>query len=233
MQVLLEPGEGTGLVAVQAEAVFQGGDQTGPVLAAGERAGADHAEAPGDLLASGPGQQPIALDVDAGVGVLPEAVDPGRQTPQGRTLKTPDGTTATADGGTVPASHQGWMWDLTIPGDGDHDFYVVADTRMGFALIPAYAALLVHNDGSPSPVGTVFRFGPYRFQIYSNDHGPAHGHLLGPGIGGDGIQIGQNGKPLDPNVTLTPAEQKVIDENLGTIRKAIGKYMAWYRDTCG
>src|SRR5216683_1874912 len=67
VQVLLEPGQGTGLVAVQAEAVFQGGDQPGPGLAAGERAGADHAESPGDLLAPGPGQQPVALDVDAGV----------------------------------------------------------------------------------------------------------------------------------------------------------------------
>ena len=38
--------------AVRAEAVFQGGDQPGPVLAARERAGADHAEAPGDLLAA-------------------------------------------------------------------------------------------------------------------------------------------------------------------------------------
>lgn len=149
----------------------------------------------------------------------------------GEHLQAPDGTTATADGGTVPANHQGWMWDLTIPGDGDHDFYVVADTPAGFALVPAYA-LLVHNDDSP--VGTVFRDGPYRFQIYSNDHPPAHGHLLGPGIRGDGIQIGQNGKPIDPNVTLTPAQQKVIDENLGTIRKAIGRYMAWYRNNaCG
>src|SRR5216683_3082902 len=67
VQVLLEPGQGTGLVAVQAEAVFQGGDQPGPGVAAGERAGPDHAEAPGDLLAAGAGQQPGALDVDAGV----------------------------------------------------------------------------------------------------------------------------------------------------------------------
>ena len=157
---------------------------------------------------------------------------PAARLREGDSLRTPLGTIATADGGYIPTQHAGWMWDLTIPGDGDHDFYVIAEPRAGFALVPAYAALLVHNDDSP--VGTVFRDGPYRFQIYSNDHGPAHGHLLGPGIGGGGIQIGQNGKPLDPNVTLTPAQQKVIDENLGTIRKAIGKYMAWYRNNaCG
>lgn len=72
VQVLLKPGQDAGLVAVQAEAVFQGGDQPGPVLAAGKRAGPDHAEAPGDLLAAGAGQQPVALDVDAGVILLTE-----------------------------------------------------------------------------------------------------------------------------------------------------------------
>lgn len=87
--------------------------------------------------------------------------------------------------------------------------------------------VLVHNDDGPS--GTVFRDGPYRFQIFSNDHGPAHGHLIGPGIKGDGIQIGQNGKPLDPDVHLTRAEQQVIDDNLGLIRNAIRKSMAAYR----
>jgi hypothetical protein len=87
----------------------------------------------------------------------------------------------------------------------------------------------VHNDGGDSTVGTIFRDGPYRFQIYSNGHGPAHGHLLGPGISGDGIQIGQNGKPLDPNVTLTRAQQNVIDNNLGTIRDSIGNRMAAYK----
>ncbi len=54
-------------MAVQAEAVFQGGDQRGPVLAAGERGGPDHAEAPGDLLAAGAGKETGTLDVDAGV----------------------------------------------------------------------------------------------------------------------------------------------------------------------
>ena len=39
-------------------------------------------------------------------------------------LKTPDGQTAVVVGGSVPAVHDGWMWDLTVPGDDDHDFYV-------------------------------------------------------------------------------------------------------------
>jgi hypothetical protein len=156
----------------------------------------------------------------------------GSKLTKGEHRKTANGTIATVIGGTVPAQHDGWMWDITVPGNNDHDFYVATDPGTGFALVPGYAALLVHNDDSPT--GTVFRSGSYRFQMYPNDHGPAHRHLIGPGIGGDGIQIGQNGKPLDPDVTLTPAQQKVIDENLGTIRSAIGKYTAWYRNNgCG
>jgi hypothetical protein len=42
-------------------------------------------------------------------------------------LKTPDGQVAVVVGGSVPAVHDGWMWDLTVPGNNDHDFYVVAE----------------------------------------------------------------------------------------------------------
>jgi hypothetical protein len=63
-------------------------------------------------------------------------------------LKTPDGQSAVVASGSVPADHDGWMWDLTVPGNNDHDFYVTAGT----------IAVLVHNidqcgdagDGQPS-----------------------------------------------------------------------------------
>lgn len=44
----------------------------------------------------------------------------------GEHLRTADGQPAVAAGGHTPANHDGWMWDLTISGDNDHDFYVVA-----------------------------------------------------------------------------------------------------------
>jgi len=50
-------------------------------------------------------------------------------------LKTPDGQTVAVVGGSDPAVHDGWMWDLTVPGNNDHDFYVAA----------AATAVLVHN----------------------------------------------------------------------------------------
>ena len=43
------------------------------------------------------------------------------------------------EGGHVPASHDGQMWDLTIPGNNDHDFYVIAQA--------GDVPVLVHNCG--------------------------------------------------------------------------------------
>jgi hypothetical protein len=106
-------------------------------------------------------------------------------------------------------------YNLTVT--GLHTYYVSA------------SEILVHNAGDDSPVGMVFRDGQYKFQIFSNDHAPAHGHLQGPGIKGHGIQIGQNGKPLDPNIQLSAAQQRVVDDNLNAIRKSIRGYMKWYK----
>jgi hypothetical protein len=50
-------------------------------------------------------------------------------------LRSSDGASVTVTGGYAPRDRDGWMWDLTIPGGNDHDFYV--DT--------AVAAVLVHN----------------------------------------------------------------------------------------
>jgi hypothetical protein len=48
---------------------------------------------------------------------------PADRLKRGERLKTPNGTLAVADGGTTPQVHDGWMWDLTVPGNNDHDFY--------------------------------------------------------------------------------------------------------------
>ena len=62
---------------------------------------------------------------------------PANHLKTGEHLKTPNGTLATADGGTIPRDHEGWMWDLTVPGNNDHDFYVEAGNT----------PVLVHNAG--------------------------------------------------------------------------------------
>ena len=58
---------------------------------------------------------------------------PAGKLKKGDHLQTADGVTAVADGGITPKQYDGWMWDLTIP--GDHDFYIQATTT----------AILVHN----------------------------------------------------------------------------------------
>jgi hypothetical protein len=73
---------------------------------------------------------------------------PAAKLKKGERLLTPGGAQATADGGTVPAQHAGWMWDLTIPGNNDHDFYIDI----------AATAVLVHNcptDDVPSSQDTI------------------------------------------------------------------------------
>jgi WD domain, G-beta repeat len=56
-------------------------------------------------------------------------------------LKTPDGQTAVVVGVTIPKVHDGWMWDLSVPGNNDHDFYVLATGPFRMT----DPAVLVHN----------------------------------------------------------------------------------------
>ena len=60
---------------------------------------------------------------------------PAKQLKPGEPLKTADGTLAIVVGGSTPKVHDGWMWDITVPGNNDHDFYVTAGT----------SDILVHN----------------------------------------------------------------------------------------
>jgi hypothetical protein len=76
----------------------------------------------------------------------------------GTRLRTPAGATATALGGHDPKATTGWMWDLSIPGGNDHDFYVLPGDSEG-----AYyhsdehgvAAVLVHNVNDPCDIPTL------------------------------------------------------------------------------
>ncbi len=74
---------------------------------------------------------------------------PANKLSKGKQLKTPDGTTAVADGATTPKVHDGWMWDLTVPGNNDHDFYVLPayyiDGHHLYHVEAGSMAVLVHN----------------------------------------------------------------------------------------
>ena len=55
----------------------------------------------------------------------------------GAHLRTATGNAAVVVGGAAPRQQDGWMWDITVPGDNDHDFYVRT----------ASTGVLVHNCG--------------------------------------------------------------------------------------
>jgi hypothetical protein len=65
---------------------------------------------------------------------------PASNLTSGEHLKTANGQAAVVVGGSVPVVHGGWMWDLTVPGNNDHDFYVAVGTA---------ADILVHNTNGP------------------------------------------------------------------------------------
>ena len=48
----------------------------------------------------------------------------------GHALRPPAASHAASSAASPPAVHDGWMWDLTVPGNNDHDFYVVAGTSI-------------------------------------------------------------------------------------------------------
>jgi hypothetical protein len=69
---------------------------------------------------------------------------------KGEHLKTDDGTSATADGGHTPASHDGWMWDLTV--QDDHDFYVVPPTAVTVSTMWTKAASRRFSSTTSAPM---------------------------------------------------------------------------------
>jgi hypothetical protein len=122
--------------------VADGCDQAGGVVVV--ESGDGVAEVDGDAVGEAGRQQQ-----DAALAALSTPMDCIEQLSKGEHLKTPDGTLAVADGGTTPKVHDGWMWDLTVPGNNDHDFYVAV----------AATAVLVHNCGEQ---GMLFDSTPYR-----------------------------------------------------------------------
>ena len=69
---------------------------------------------------------------------------PAAKLGKGEYLLSLNGRDATVMGGRAPPVTTGWMWDLTVPGNNDHDFYV-APTGNGST--SGTAPVLVHNCG--------------------------------------------------------------------------------------
>jgi hypothetical protein len=78
---------------------------------------------------------------------------PADKLSKGERLKTANGTIATVIGGAMPPASTGWMWDLTVPGNNDHDFHVAATV--------AGTPVLVHNTSTPCGISDVFGKGNF------------------------------------------------------------------------
>ena len=108
---------------------------------------------------------------------------PAKQLKPGMHLKTPDGQPAVVVGGSVPAVHDGWMWDLTVPGNNDHDFYVVALPGSGGKADARYpltddAVVLVHNATPEQKCTLTLGPGPYA----KSGVALVDGNIDGPGV---------------------------------------------------
>jgi hypothetical protein len=87
----------------------------------------------------------------------------------------------TADGGTSPKVREGWMWDLTVPGNNDHDFYVIPAPTLRSSRVESTVAVLVHNSNCG-----VTRFSVDSAGTVTDSQGPA-GILLNK-ASGDGFR---------------------------------------------
>ena len=58
----------------------------------------------------------------------------------------------------------------------------------------------------------------------SGDHGPPHAHVKGEG---PNTRIGAMGHPLRNNPKLSPAQERVVNQNKSTIRTKINKIRKW------
>ena len=114
-------------------------------------------------------------------------------------LRAPYGKTAAiVIGGWEPRNHDGRMWDLTIPGNNDHDFYI--DTSAG--------SVLVHNTVCTP------EFKPWKKKLYGCIAAILFGASVHYGAMGDPPSIGGFTRPT-PTGVYRPAEIDDPDDEDG------------------
>jgi hypothetical protein len=121
----------------------------------------------------------------------------------GTHLRAARGGSATVLGGYTPRVTTGWMWDLTIPGNNDHDFYVESAIVLPSSWVGPTAAVLVHNSNCGGA-----RFSVDSAGTVTDSQGPA-GILLNK-ASGDGFRdtvasfYGLKGGQLPPMLKIVP-----------------------------
>jgi hypothetical protein len=114
----------------------------------------------------------------------------------GTHLRTPDGGAATAAGGWTPKTTTGWMWDLTVPGNNDHDFYIQTTVT----------AVLVHNVDDPSCMPGYRSFRAAKRDLGSPGPGNVYDHVV------EQSQVGRSGfapEEINHPFNLDPVDASV------------------------
>ena len=164
---------------------------------------------------------------------------------KGERLKTPDGASRSPTAARFPKNHDGWMWDLTVPGNDDHDFYVVPDGT-GYTSTLGAAGILVHNVNEPCSVAQLKELAR---QIRENADHPAAANSRTIGVGQDsagnltagssnGFDNGQAEMADSLNIRRVAsifgqhAEENLVSDNEGTLwpLERVGTDV---RDPCG
>jgi hypothetical protein len=122
---------------------------------------------------------------------------PAAKLKKGEHLKTSNGQSAVADGGSTPTDQDDWMWDLTI--QDDHDFYVLPteDGVGGYYHVcgDGVTAVLVHNCNETFPTRTAAKAAPYERAGITPGTSPDATWA----VGNDVTQQGMPGYRYDPN----------------------------------
>lgn len=72
----------------------------------------------------------------------------------------------------------------------------------------------------------VHRFGPYRVSIYSNDHAPAHVHVIGNGGEAKVVLVGEDAPRVIRHRGLGPAERRsIVTEVAAELPKLLSRWL--------
>jgi hypothetical protein len=128
---------------------------------------------------------------------------------RGDSLQAPVSTTTTVVGGSDARHASGWMWDLSVPGGGDHDFYVQT----------VNAAVLVHNCGY-TPAGRATDFSREEIAQLTYQH-------IGAGDIAGRPSLEEIQAVLDRGQPVQLPGQDAVQLEYGGVRVIVNENMPW------
>lgn len=104
------------------------------------------------------------------------------------------------------------------------------DTSDEFSIMDLVISKASAADLPSSNIGSN-NYGKIVHYYHSNDHAPPHVHVYDNK--GNVVRVGQNGKPITGDPELNRAQQQLVTQYKGEIRRSVSKIMKWHRLTGG